>query len=406
MFKAGIDQASKMHNSVVILTSGGVALAPSILFYSSHFGDVDKWAFGAGVFILILATGMLLYEFSLLIEAYLIDDKISESTDLEEMFQNIKNDKFLLNWYRFLQVGKRDQESLHLVIDQLAFRLLFWLTLLQGTIIGISTFAFNQWNEYSNIIIWEIVLFLLIAPFLIFRILQIGKYLYLLRELSLPENLNILIMKPENKMYPCCCFCCCCENKNQNTSQDAEPTNDGCSCKMNQCKRAGQFGHCHEDLPKEGELIAVRKEWHPLYMLSIALGYSLLCYIFIILIITVFRDDNLYIMDDSSIMDDVMLVHMDYGIPVFFVLFSIFFFTVLKYYNGTDSIHFTNKHLYFNNKPIDFDFVFFLDENTIPIEKKDLIITKRFSKHPEKLVAFLNAKQKAWKNDRQNNQGN
>jgi hypothetical protein len=163
---------------------------------------------------------------------------------------------------------------------------------------------------------------------------------------------------------------------------------------MTQCKRAGQFGLCCEDLPKDGELIAKRKEPHPLFILSIALGSSLFCYIVIILFITVVRADNFYIMDD------IMLVYMDYGrqvfIVIFLIIFLIFFFIVLKYYSGSDSIHFTNKHLYFNNKPIDFDFFFFLDENTIPIEKKDLIITKRFSKHPEKLVSFLNAKQREW----------
>jgi hypothetical protein len=373
MFKAGMDQASKLHNSVVILSSGGVALAPSILFYSSHFGDLDKWAFGAGVFTLILVAGLLLYEFSLLIEAHLIDDHISKSTDLEEMFQNIKNDKFLHNWYRFLQEGKRDQESLHLVIDQLAFRLLFWLTLLQGTIIGISTFAFNQWNEYSNIIIWEIALFLLIAPFLIFRILQIGKYLYLLRELSLPENSNILMMKPENKMYPCCC---CCENNLRNTSEEAEMTCNCCSCKMNQCKNIGQIRLCCKDFPKYGECIASR---------------------------TIINKDNIFFLIGALIIS-VSLSALIFVILSFFKielndlrgLYGMVVIVILLTYPFKTNLFFTEDSLLIENEPIQFSERLFLKGNTIIYKNKKYTIAKRFSKHPEKLIEFLNAMQIEW----------
>jgi hypothetical protein len=372
MFKAGIDQASKMHNSVVILTSGGVALAPSILFYSSHFGDVDKWAFGAGVFILILATGMLLYEFSLLIEAYLIDDKISESTDLEEMFQNIKNDKFLLNWYRFLQVGKRDQESLHLVIDQLAFRLLFWLTLLQGTIIGISTFAFNQWNEYSNIIIWEIVLFLLIAPFLIFRILQIGKYLYLLRELSLPENLNILNMIEKqystNNCNPCLnCGQDVCDNlKLHNLS-------------------------CHE-LPQDGESFCTyQKEKLDLKWYF----FAGVCSVLLCLLISFFA--TLY---------GGLLEILAWGITAFvtyhLVLFTAIYILFISFLNldmkGELNLYYTRDRIIVSNKVriVKTSDRFFLVKDFIVYDGIRYKVSPRFRKYPEKLIAFLNYKQRLW----------
>ena len=121
---------------------------------------------------------MLCYELALIIEANFIDNRTAKQVKLENSISKILNDPFLINWYQFLLKGKTEKAYLILIIDQMAYRFLFWLSLLISSAIGIVIYYFIGLPIHGNTFILFLIIYGLFVFLLIFRLFQLSKFLY------------------------------------------------------------------------------------------------------------------------------------------------------------------------------------------------------------------------------------
>jgi hypothetical protein len=208
MTTPGIEQVSKTHNYTIILTSGTICLTPLFWRYSFGFNFELNWGITLLAFVSIIIVGMLCYELALIIEANFIDNRTAKQVKLENSISKILNDPFLINWYQFLLKGKTEKGYLILVIDQMAYRFLFWLSLLISSAIGIIIYYFIGLPIHGHTFILFLIIYGLFVFLLIFRLFQLSKFLYFLRELSLPKYDNTFTEQIDMNIKTC--FYCCC----------------------------------------------------------------------------------------------------------------------------------------------------------------------------------------------------
>jgi hypothetical protein len=364
MTTPGIEQVSKMHNYTIIFTSGTISLAPLFWKYSLGFNSEVNWVLALLAFVCIIIVGMICYELALIIEANWIDNKTAKRKDLiAKDFKDVLEDPFLINWYHFLLKGKTEKAYLILVIDQMAYRFLFWLSLLISSAIGIIIYCFIGLPIHGNRFILFLIIYGLFVFLLIFRLFQLSKFLYFLRELSLPQNENLFNMQNKIK-HNSCCPCC---NNECRTSQ----LNPSC-----QCTKKDDFSP-----PVEGECVA---ESHIFKVISKIIGRIGIAFNLFIFCIFFY-----YSADDWSFFQ--LSISISVSLWLLFYFFNYTIDISVIYYR--DSLK--DRHL---EKALQYDkYITLVGENLYiggsPFPKK---IPERFKDHPSELVAFLNQKQREW----------
>ena len=311
---------------------------------------------------------MICYELALIIEANWIDNKTAKRKDLiAQDFKDVLKDPFLINWYHFLLKGKTEKAYLILIIDQMAYRFLFWLSLLISSAIGIVIYYFIDLPIHGNTFILFLIIYGLFVFLLIFRLFQLSKFLYFLRELSLPQNENLFDMQDKIKLNACCPCC--------NNEQCTTRFNPNC-----RCVKTVDFSP-----PVEGECVA---EDHLFKIISTIAG--IICIAFSILIFCCFIFVNKYFF--SSFAHHIITI---WAISAFlWLVFYLWHYTLnLSIIYSSDSLRIMHslKHLSTQKTII-------LSGNNLyiggsPFPKR---IPERFKNCPTELVAFLNQKQSEW----------
>lgn len=210
MLNVGINQLSKIHNSFVIFLSGGITIAPVILFseFQNYFYLEGAYLAGVSVFFLVI-LGLIYYELSLFIESYFIDRRTKkrfENFDLEVM---INLDYYLKNWYEFLLNAKEKQEYIHQVINNISFRMHLWIAfsvsaffswiiylvinpikLNYNSLLGGFNYGFLDSNNKIHFLvtIYGSILIVILLALLVKRIFQLSAFLYQLRWLILKNS--------------------------------------------------------------------------------------------------------------------------------------------------------------------------------------------------------------------------
>lgn len=367
MIIPGTDQISKIHNYIIILLSGSIALLPLFFLFYCHY-DVDSSA-GFLAFVAVVLMGMLIYEFALIIEGYVIDPIIEKKVSWSNELKGIQSSPYLVNWYNFLLKGRKDKEYLHSVIEQIAFRFLFWICIVISGFLFVLTICLIFWNYYTLGCLLLCVICLILFVLLIARIRELAKFLFILREISLIENQNVISMIDSNK--ECCCLNC-------ETSSSEKQNKENCNTKCCQI---------HDIEPKEGECVGILlNRYSYLYfiqdtlpfILMFVIGFCLIQYEWILFKILGFIcfAIGIYELFRSRVKRNGSIVYFKSG---------------LVFLNSSETL---NQSDVFVNVGSNIQILGVKTKYSVP---------GRFRNHPEKLVSFLNKKQEHWKNQKVQN---
>jgi|LakMenE18May11ns_1017448.scaffolds.fasta_scaffold9952741_3 hypothetical protein len=359
MIIPGTDQISKIHNYIIILLSGSISLLPLFFLFYCHF-DVDSSA-GFLAFVAVIFMGMLIYESALIIEGYIIDPMIEKKVYWSNELKEIQSSPYLVNWYSFLLKGRKDKEYLHSVIEQIAFRFLFWISIVISGSLFVLTICLIFWsfNPLGCLLLGTICLILFVL--LVVRICELAKFLFILRELSLIENPNVISMIDSNKK-------CCCHN---HKICDSEKIQNEENCHNKCC-------HIQEDFPKEGECVGVLlSRYRYLYFLQDTFPF-----------IFMFVIGFWLIKDEWILLKIVGLISLAIGVYELFRSRKKRNGSIVYYSTG---IVFLDSSVKLNESDV---FVSIGSNIQILGSNTKYSIPTRFRNHPEKLVSFLNMKQK------------
>jgi hypothetical protein len=318
-------------------------------------------SFGFLAFVSIVLMGMLIYEIALLTEGYVIDPIIAKKVIWTKELSEIKADPYLINWYCFLLKGKNDKEYLHSVIEQIAFRFLFWISIIISGSLFVFLVCLIYWSYYPSGCLLLGAICLILFVLLILRIKQLAKFLFILREISLIENPNVISMIDSNKK-------CCCPN---HKLCDSENIQNEESCHNKCC-------HIQEDFPKEGECVGVLlSRYRYLYFLQDTLPFILM-----------------FVIGFWLIKDEWILLKIFGVICIAIGIYELFRSRAKR--NGSIVYYSTGIVFLDSSVKLNESDVFVSIGSNIQIlgSNTKYSIPTRFRNHPEKLVSFLNMKQK------------